>query len=185
MAAHEDEADTTTTADGPAPAGEAAAAAGPGGLPTWARRLAVVAALALAVGVLVVGSRRNVVGQVDDVQKVEVITAKEPAPGAKVLRQSAIGAVLKPGYDGRLTINGTPIPEEQMEGAVDPSQVSAEDLARYGIRPNNRNRVFFTPGPGKVIEEYDTGPVTVVLTYFQDLRAETTSQTSTWTVTVD
>ena len=183
--AHDDEAETLTAEAPPEAGGPPSRPAPAGGLPTWARRLVVVAVLAAAVGILVVGSRRNVVGQVDDVQKVEIITAKEPAPGAKVLRQSAIGAVLKNGYDGRLSINGVAIPEEQMEGAVDPAQVSADDLERFGIRPNNRNRVFFTPGPGKVIEEYDTGPVTVVLTYFKDLQAATTSQTSTWTVTVD
>jgi hypothetical protein len=113
-----------------------------------------------------------------------VIVAQFPAPGGRALRQTDVGAELLVGYDGRLTVNGIEIPEEDMEGAVDPSTLSEEELRQYGVRPTSRNRVVFRPGPGKVIEEFEPGEVTIVLRYFKDFRADTTSRVVTWTVNV-
>ena len=112
------------------------------------------------------------------------IVAQFPAPGGRALRQTDVGAELLVGYDGRLTVNGIDIPEEQMEGAVDPAGLSEAELRQYGVRPTSRNRVVFRPGPGKVIEEFEPGQVTIVLRYFKDFRAETTSRVISWTVTV-
>jgi hypothetical protein len=90
---------------------------------------------------------------------------------------------LKPGYDGRLTINGIAIPEAEMDGARDPRTVSAEDLAANGLRPNNRNHVGFTPGPGKIIESFDSGILRISVNYFRDRRPEN-NRTISWTATV-
>jgi hypothetical protein len=112
------------------------------------------------------------------------IVAQFPAPGGRALRQTDVGAELALGYDGRLTVNGIDIPEEDMEGAVDPDSLTEAELRQYGVRPTSRNRVFFRPGPGKVIEEFEPGEVTIVLRYFKDSRADTTTRVVTWTVHV-
>ena len=113
-----------------------------------------------------------------------VIVVQFPAPGGRALRQTEVGAELVVGYDGRLVVNGVEIPEEQMEGAVDPATLTEAELRQYGVRPTSRNRVVFRPGPGKVIEAFEPGQVTIELRYFKDLRADTTTRTETWTVTV-
>ena len=82
------------------------------------------------------------------------------------------------------TIDGVAVPEEQMEGARDPADVDPEDLAENGLRPNNRNRVYFQPGPGKVIEEFDSGLVTIELSYFKE-RQPDTARTVRWQIRVD
>ena len=40
-------------------------------------------------------------------------------------------------------------------------------------------------GPGKVIERYGTGVLTIQLRYFEDQRERATSRTVTWHVRVD
>lgn len=152
--------------------------------PKWQRRAAIAVVLVVAVAILVLAGRRNQVGQ-SAKDRDPVVVAQLPPPGGRALRQTEIGAELRVGYDGRLTINGTPIPEEQMSGAIDPTTVSPQELRQFGIRPNKRNSVYFQPGPGKVIESFDTGPVTIALRYFKDRQAATSGRTVSWTITVD
>lgn len=149
----------------------------------WARRLVILALLVGAGAILWYGGSRAQTGLPTD--RDPVIVAQFPAPDARALRQTELGAELKTGYDGRLVINGTAIPESQMQGAVDPKTLTAAELARYGVRPNNRNRVLFLPGPGKVIESLPTGEVEIVLRYFKDRQDEGTGRTIRWTVHVD
>lgn len=154
-----------------------------GGWPTWLRRTVIIVALSVSFALFAWGSQGARSGGGDD-NLDGAIVALSPVDGAQALRQTSVGAELAPGYDGRLTVNGIAIPEEQMDGAIDPASVSAEDLERYGLRPNNRNRVYFTPGPGKVIEEYDTGTVNIALRYFEE-RQEASARTVTWSIRVD
>lgn len=154
-----------------------------GGWPTWLRRTVTVvvlgAALALAawgMGVVETG------GGQDELDP--AIVSLFPTSDAQALRQTEVGAELAQGYDGRLTVNGIEVPEAQMEGARDPSTVDPADLAKNGLRPNNRNHVFFKPGPGKVLEELQQGTVTITLRYFKD-RKEETSRTVSWSIRVD
>ena len=177
---------TDPPASGPEAPADPAPAPAPAstGWPTWARRTVIGAALVVAFGILAWGLGFAAEGETD--QNLDrAIVSLTPNDGAQVLRQSSVGAELRPGYDGRLTIDGIEIPEGQMDGAIDPDSVSAAELAKYGIRPNNKNRVFFTPGPGKVIEEYDTGQLTIELDYFQDELRESTERSVTWTIRVD
>lgn len=148
----------------------------------WFTRIASIVVLALAAGIFAYGC--NVGQSADDADSNSAIVERYPAPGGRALRQTEVGALLDMGYDGRLVVNGVEIPEEQMEGAVDPSTLTPDQLRQYGVRPNNRHRVVFRPGPGKVIEEFERGEVTITLRYFLDRREETGSRTTTWTVTV-
>lgn len=159
------------------------AAPGRVGWPTWVRRsIIAVALVGCAVLLVWVNSRADVGTPERD--RDPAIVAQFPAPGSRALRQTTVGAELKAGYDGRLTINGVAIPEAEMEGARDPAAVDPVDLAQNGLRPNNRNRVFFTPGPGKSIETFDTGSVIIQVQYFRERRATSTGRTVSWTIAV-
>jgi hypothetical protein len=57
-----------------------------------------------------------------------------PIAGAQVLQQDRVGVVIEPGWDASLTVNGTPIPTDQLDKDLDLGQV------------------FYKPGAGKVIE---------------------------------
>ena len=161
-------------------------APGPGPLATsdWPRRILLGLAALLACGVLAYGCSKGQTGEPhpDD----PVVIAQIPGPDARALRQTEVGAELQPGWDGRLTIDGIAVPEGQMEGAVDPKTTDPVDLKRYGLRPNNRNHVFFVPGPGKVIEEFTTGQVHITLRYFPDRRTKgDQGRVLSWVINVD
>ncbi len=176
----------TGTAAGSAGGTGATSPEGPAGYrpwPRWVRRSVVIVVLVVAVAVLVLAGRRSQVGQAAK-DADPVVVAQLPPPDGRALRQTEVGAELKVGYDGRLVVNGVAIPEEQLEGAIDPTTVSPRELAQFGIRPNKRNSVFFQPGPGKVIESFDTGPVAIELRYFKDRQARATGRTISWTITV-
>jgi hypothetical protein len=155
-------------------------------IPTWARRLIIAVAVIGSFLMLAIwGTQAADPGAADLGDAVVGLT---PPDGAQVPVQTEVGADLAPGYDGRLTItNGGQtfaIPEEQMEGAIDPSTVDPEDLAEGGVRSNNRNSVKFKPGPGKVFEEWTQGDVAITLSYFPEgLQQE--AQSLSWTIRVD
>ncbi|MFN8016514.1 MAG: hypothetical protein U0P45_00140 [Acidimicrobiales bacterium] len=115
----------------------------------------------------------------------QAIVALFPNDGAQALRQTEVGVDLKPGYDGRLVINGVAIPESQMIGARDPKTTDPRDIEENGIRPNNKNHVFFKPGPGKVFEELPQGTVFITARFWQDGRKSETSRVVSWTIRVD
>ena len=113
---------------------------------SWRYRAFVAVALVAAVAALVVGvqatqtdSDRPVVvnGRADAVEHLY------PRNGAEVLRQVEIGIDLAPGYDGRLVVNGSEVPEDELR--LVPEQ----------------NQVFFLPGPGKVLETLPPGTTCV------------------------
>lgn len=176
------------TADEPAPetpqGTDSPARPGPSARSPWLRRGVIAVLLLGAVAVLLLGGRNaDTDGITTD--RDPAIVSQFPMPGATALRQTEIGAELRTGYDGRLVINGVEIPEDQMEGAIDPNSVTPEELKRYGIRPNNRNSVYFQPGPGKVLTELPNGEVTVSVRYFKDRQDQARGRTVTWTFQVD
>lgn len=165
-------------------AGAVPVRAGGGGWPKWLRRSIIMVVLLACAALLVWGNRHAEVGKVLK-DRDPVIVAQLPPPGGRVPQQSEVGAELKQGYDGRLTINGVAIPEEQMEGARNPKTITPDDLRRNGLRPNNHNRVYFTPGKGKVFEKFQTGNLSVSVQYFRDHQSRATGRTITWTITID
>lgn len=156
-----------------------------GAWPTWLRRSVIAVVLLAALAVAAWGATKA-----DDASPGDgpglgtAVVDLFPDDGAQALRQTRIGADLATGYDGRLTIDGVAVPEEQLEGARDPATVDPEDLAENGLRPNNKNRVYFQPGPGKVIEELETGLVSIQLSYFKEGQPDT-ARTVSWTIRVD
>jgi hypothetical protein len=151
--------------------------------PNWKRRTLIGVVMLLAIG-----SAAWLIGSTDsnpnnDLDK-SVVISLTPNEGGQAPIQTEVGAGLAVGYDGRLTINGVEIPEDQMVGARDPSKVTPEDLRQNGLRPNNRNQVFFKPGPGKVIEKFESGTIDVTLRYFKDGQPGEGAGTVTWSFKV-
>jgi len=153
------------------------------GWPDWARRtvIGLVLLTAFAAAAWLIGSTES--DQNADLDRAVVISLT-PNDGAQAVRQTEVGADLAVGYDGRLTINGVEIPEDQMVGARDPSIVDPKDLAANGLRANNRNQVYFKPGPGKVIEQFEPGPVDISLRYFKDGQPNEGVGTVRWSIKV-
>ena len=146
------------------------------------RRLVIVAILGVAVLCLYIAGRSG--GDSDPVasDSASAIESYQPAPGGRVLRQSEVGVVLEDGYDGRITIDGVAIPEEQMVGAIDPTNPEYDPEA--GPRPNNKSVVKFQPGPGQAVTEYDTGSVEITIRYWRIADGPETATSTTYTVSV-
>ncbi|MGI8936978.1 MAG: hypothetical protein ACR2JF_01955 [Iamia sp.] len=150
------------------------------------RRLVILVVLAVAVGCLVVAAQSGggTEGEGNDL----AVVAYDPRPGGQVARQAPVGVELEPGYDGRLTINGVPIPEEQMLGAITPGTEAFANLPPeqqdLGPRPNNKNVVKFQPGPGKAVSQYDTGNVDISVRFWKVAEGRDESRTITYTIRV-
>jgi hypothetical protein len=88
-----------------------------------------------------------------------------PAANSQIVQQAAIGIDLAPGHDAELTVNGVPLPVDQV-------------VAEKGL-----NTFTFRPGPGKAFEEWPAGESCVTAAYWP---SETPSavNTRTWCFTV-
>jgi hypothetical protein len=78
-----------------------------------------------------------------------------PAPGSQTVRQAEIGIDLVPEWTALLVVNGLEIPEDQLR------------------RVDAQNQVFFTPGPGKDIEQLGAGVVQVTALIWRPVAGET------------
>lgn len=106
-----------------------------------ARRFGPWIAGIFAVGLIVVAGRIATGGDGGDVvvEQNPGVQGLIPERGAEILQQGRVGADLAPGWEGRLSINGTEIPDNQI--ATD----RREDL----------NYLVFQPGEGRAIEALD------------------------------
>lgn len=77
----------------------------------------------------------------------QAIRAVSPLPASLQLRQTEIFVELAPPFRGALTVNGTPVPDDQLD--------IIEGLNRYA----------FTPGEGKEIEALPPGRACAVVDY--------------------
>jgi len=89
-----------------------------------------------------------------------------PAEADKMLQQAPVGIDLAPGYDGTLTVNGVPIPPDQLR------------------RTPALNLVEFEPGPGKEIEQLPAGQNCVVATFWRSETGPSQSTSRAWCFTV-
>lgn len=153
------------------------------------RRLVIVAILVLAGLCLYVAGRSGGDTSATGVSGSDTaIESYQPSPGGRVLRQSEVGVVLEEGYDGRITIDGVAIPEDQMVGAIDPTSPEYDALPQdqrdLGPRPNNKNVVKYQPGPGKAVPEYATGSIEITIRYWRIADGSQSATTTTYTVRV-
>ena len=145
----------------------------------WPRRLGMAAALAAALFFVVVTLQKSPHSSNGPVAADDpAVVRRTPEPGSHVLRQSSVGVQLLPGYDGRLTIDGVAIPEDQLVGVVLPGDANYDP--ELGIRPNTRNRVFYTPGPDKAVDAYRTGEVRVTAHFWRIADGESAARSISW-----
>jgi hypothetical protein len=100
----------------------------------------VVVVVGLAIALLVV------IGSGDDVSPGGAIEQLIPPRNDQILQQEAVGVQLGPGFDASLAINGTPIPDAELD------------------KTPGLNLVLFQPGPGKVIDQLPAGENCIVVT---------------------
>ncbi|MBA2437658.1 MAG: hypothetical protein H0V52_04805 [Acidimicrobiia bacterium] len=124
------------------------------------RRVVTGAVLLLALGGFVYAFSLGQ-GSTDIIPTGDAVEQLVPPQGSQVLRQSEIGIDLAPEWTGVLQINGVEIPEDQLR------------------RVPAQNQVFFTPGPGREIEELPPGPVNVVALIWRPVAGETREDADT------
>jgi hypothetical protein len=105
-------------------------------------RLAVTAALVVALVALIAGVRATQTGDDDSVLvngRPDVIEHLIPRAGAEALQQAEVGIDLASGYEGALILNGTAIPTDELRLVEE------------------QNQVFFAPGPDRTFEALPSG----------------------------
>lgn len=113
----------------------------------------------LAVYAIVV-SDTNPVGTGDAPRTVERLI---PERGSLIRPQEDVGADLADDYTGVLLVDGTEVPEDQLQRVVELGQVS------------------FRPGPGKDFERWSPGTHTATVVYWPQIRQRTSSSpTYSW-----
>jgi hypothetical protein len=123
---------------------------------------AILLGLAVAGLVVAVGNGRPNPTAVSD--RSAEIDALIPTPGSEVLRQAPVGIDLVPGFTATLTVNGVPVPEDELR--VDLS------LGRF----------LYLPGEGTIA--LNPGPNVISATYWPIAEGPERSRTETWVVNV-
>ncbi len=148
----------------------------------WPRRIFFTVAL-LGAAAFVVYAFDRAPNNVKAANLDPAIVRQEPIAGSHVLHQAQVGLVLQQGYDGRITIDGNTIPEDEMDNAIPTSSPLYDP--RLGPRPNDKNQVLYTPAAGKVLDGYPPGVVTISVRYWKIADGEGASRTLTWTINVN
>ena len=78
-----------------------------------------------------------------------IIESRQPNDGEKILQQSQITIDLLSGWDGKLTIDGIAIPDDQL------------------IKVREQGIIRFQPAKGKALEYFPAGQNCVSFTYWQ------------------
>ena len=123
------------------------------------RRVIVSLLVTFALGLIVYGFASAETGNdcITDKASIERI---EPGCGDRILRQSEVGADLKAGLQGTLTIDGIQLPTFNVNEATptDADRLKAQYYQGTGT-------ILFTPRPGALIEQFSAGQHTIVVTY--------------------
>ncbi len=126
-------------------------------------RLVVSSLLALAVAMLYVGFVSSVDRTPQDSARDQRVVQVLPEADGTALRQSRIFAQLAADYTGILVVDGTEIPEDQLD-------------RREGL-----NTVAYTPGPGTETGALKPGQKCAVVVYWPASSSrEVSSQNYTW-----
>jgi hypothetical protein len=101
-----------------------------------------------------------------------------PRPGSEVIRQGEVGIDLISGWEAELTIDGIPIPVDQMNILRDIDNPGSSAASR-GTFGTTLNRFTYQPLEGRVIAEL-LGDRHCVLAEFWPLSSPTERQTTEW-----
>lgn len=127
---------------------------------TRQQRLVVSIMITFAVGLIVVGYTLTDTG--DSTTLSPAFEELIPAAGSEILAQDRVGIDLASGYDARLTVNGIPIPDDQL------TRVAA------------LNEVTFSPGSDREFESWPGGNVCVEATYWLIAAGDDDASTFVW-----
>jgi hypothetical protein len=94
------------------------------------------------------------------------IELRTPAPESKILQQAPVGVDLAPGYEGRLTVNGVPLPDDEVQSVAQLGQIT------------------FQPGPGKAFEQWPAGRNLVQVIFWRTADGPAQSASAYWYFTV-
>jgi hypothetical protein len=126
-------------------------------------RIGVSVLLAAAAAMLYVGFTSSVDHTTQDTTRDQRVETVQPDPAGTALRQSRIFAQLAKGYTGVLVVDGSEIPEDQLD-------------RREGL-----NTVGYTPGPGTETGSLKPGQRCAVVVYWPATSTrEASSQTYRW-----
>ncbi len=93
------------------------------------------------------------------------IEALIPEENSEVLRQSAVGIDLAPGYNAELTINDVPIPPDQIN-VLRSEENPRQSAGTGGSFGSTLNRFVFQPLEGRAVQELLGGRNCVVAEYW-------------------
>ncbi len=91
-----------------------------------------------------------------------------PSDGSNILQQADVGIVVKSGYSAHLSVNGTSIPQGQLQTVPYATQT----------------QFTFTPGAGKVFTRWPAGKSCVSATYYTIQAGPTHAAGQNWCFTV-
>jgi len=89
-----------------------------------------------------------------------------PTENAQILQQDRIGIDLAPGYEGRLSLNGEPLPDDEV--------MTVPEL----------NQVFYQPGPGQTFDAWPAGRNCIIATFWRSETGPGQSTNRAWCFTV-
>ena len=127
------------------------------------RRLVTTALLLLAAVVSVVGLQ-SVKDQRATICSHGVVTSLVPCPGDTDLRQGAIGVAMANGWQASLTVDNTPIPEDEVV-----------------VRGQ---QYLFTPGPGTITGALTPGQHSATVSYYPTSLGPSAAQQFAWSFRV-
>lgn len=105
----------------------------------------------------------------------EFVESLSPPNGSQLLQQGTVAIDLVTGWTGQLSIDGTPIPADQLDQGTDARQTSDSTV------PNGLERIAFTPGQGKVFETLPLGSVCVqAVVWERSAGRENSERTVSW-----
>jgi hypothetical protein len=108
----------------------------------------IVAGIVLIVVNIAIWGANSQVNGPAAVQRPNAIVALAPDEQQLILPQDRVGAQVRPIYTGQLMIDGAVIPQDQITG--DP----------------NLGEIFFEPGPGNEIREFEKGAHSAVIQWW-------------------
>jgi hypothetical protein len=94
-----------------------------------------------------------------------------PSCGDSILQQESVGVDMRAGYAAELTINGTPIPLDELQS------IGVRTDASRGVTADT---FVFTPGEGKAIEQLAPRQNCATVRYWDLAAGEQGAQTFTW-----
>jgi hypothetical protein len=128
------------------------------------RRLVTTAVLLLAAVVTIVGFQRtDTTVAIPCGQPAGPIVKLLPCPGSSGLNQGEVGVQMSPGWQVDLTVDGTPIPRDQ---------ITTEGTDYY-----------YLPAPNSITGVFKPGTHSAGISYYQSLADEASASTYTWSFT--